>query len=503
MRKEIIALVTVGLLLISSTLISATYGNGTNGFWTSSDYTMVYKGSVTMKFKAQTDFNFGQFDAFEVTIWDANATAPLDYNFINEHIQKTVTVNTAKTEITVTLKSLTIDYTNAVAKGMEAKNYYLKVDVRKNGDTLLGVDNFLATPTQVRWDLTSYDIEGGDGWKPDSAELDYTKSVTLTYEGYIDQFKNIGDFSQHSLGINGLDSTLKSDYFKTTITKINDRSIRITIDSEAIPTIKLYENVVEAKKYDGYIIFHPDLNIPTKYFKVDMDNLPSYSTGTGTDYQAVISALQAEVTAKNATIATLQAQIDSGTTSSTELSELRGLRNTAVSQLFAYGATNDSTNTALSTYLATAVGEAKNWDVLSGLGYTSGSTLYTDFVSYKAQAQNPSCPTTQCNYSNYVAKSQYDSLNTQNTALVTERDNLQTELANATTKTNMYGIYGFLAGALIFGIGAWVLKKPKNGNRPRPPTPQNPEQKLTPHRHKGGVPPESALRKKKQYIGKD
>ncbi len=500
-RISFVALALIALL-VAPMFVGATYGNGTNGYFTSSDYTMAYKGSVTMKFKAQSDFNFGEFDAFEVAIWDANATAPLDYYFVNEHIQKTVTVNTAKTEVTITLKSLVIDYTTAIAKGLKPKNYYLKVDLRKNGDTLLGVDNFSATPTQVRWDMSTFDISGGNGWVPTSAELDYTKSLTMTYEGYADQFKNIGDFSEHTLVINGLDASLKSDYFKTSITKVNDRSIRITIDSEQIPTIKLYEKIIEAKKYDAYVLFDSDLNIPAKWFKVDMDNLPAYTTSTGTgtstDYQAVISALQAEITAKDAQIATLTA--NSGST--TELTELRALRNTAVSQLFTYGATSQSTNGALESYLASAVNDAKNWDQLTGLGYSTGATLLTDFTSYKAQAQNPNCPATQCNYNNYVPKSTYDSLNSQKAVLEGNVSMLQSELANAGKTNYTYAIAGGIIGFLTGAILLWGMR-PKNGDRPRPPVGPPVDQRLKPHRHKGGMPQDSALRKKKSGIGRD
>ena len=507
MKKNIlVALLVAGIILTSAFSTSATFGNGNNGYWTSSDYVLAYKGSVQMKFKMQDDYNFGNFDSFEVVAWDSN-TSPLDYNFVNEHITKTISINSAKTEVTVTLKSLVIGYTDAVANGVEPKSYYLQVDLRKNGDTALGVDTFKATPMQVRWDLSSLDMTGGAGWTPTSPELEYTRSVTVTYEGYIDQFKYIGDFSEHVLVINGLDGELKSDYFKTTVTKINDRSIRVVIDSEQIPTLLLYEKAIEPKKYDAYVLFTPDLNIPIKWFKVDMNSLPQYttttSTGTTTDYPALISALNAEIATLNAQIATLEGQ----TGSTAELSELRALRNTAIAQLFEYGTANDSSNAFISTALATAVNDGKNWKQLGGLGYSTGSALFTDFTTYKAQATNPSC--TPCNYSNYVAKSTYDNvvyeratLTAKNTELVDKNTELTNQVATAKGANYLWGIAGLIIGAV--GMALITARKPKNGNRPRPPVgAPNLEQRLKPHRHKGGVPPEPSQRKKKEYIGRD
>jgi stress response protein SCP2 len=304
--------------------------------------------------------------------------------------------------------------------------------------------------------------------------------------------------------INGLDATLKSDYFKTTVTKVNDRSIRVTIDSEQIPTIKLYEKAIEAKKYDAYIMFHPDLNIPSKTFKVDFDNLPQYTTGTGTgtttDYPALITALQAEITSLNAQIATLQGQ----TGSATELTELRALRNTAIAHLFDYSVTNDSSNAFISSALATAVNDGKNWKQLGGLGYASGSALYTDFTTYKAQSTNPSCPTCPaCNYTGWVTKATNDAVVSERDTFSIKNAELETQIANANNTRNGY-IIGVGLVALIVGlvIGA-KSTGPKNGNRPRPPVGPPTPQGLKPLRHNGGVPPRSVQRKKKEFIGRD
>ena len=510
MKKNIlVALLVAGIILTSAFSASATFGNGSNGFWvTPSDSVLAYKSSLQMKFKMNSDFNFGEFDSFEVRIWDTNATAPLNTDFINSKITKTISTNTAKTEVSFTLKSNTITYDEMVNQGLDPKIYYLMVDLRKNGDTSAGLDNFSATPIRIAWDLTTLNFDTGDGWMGATVpELEYTRAMTVEFEGFEDQFKDINNLSEKcSFAINGLDGALKSDYFKIIITKLNARTIRVTIESEAIPTLQLYEKAVEAKKYSGYILFDSELNIPTKYFKVDLTALPTYTTpsgtGTTTDYPALISALNAEIATLNAQIATLEGQ----TGSTAELSELRSLRNTAIAQLFEYGTTNDSSNTFVGTALATAVNDGKNWKQLGGLGYASGSALFTDFTTYKAQATNPSC--TPCNYTNYVTKSTYDgvvaeraTLTAKNTELVDKNTELTNQVATAKGANYLWGIAGLIIGAV--GMALITARKPKNGNRPRPPVGPPQDQRLKPHRHKGGVPPEPSQRKKKEYIGRD
>jgi hypothetical protein len=175
------------------------------------------------------------------------------------------------------------------------------------------------------------------------------------------------------------------------------------------------------------------------------------------------------------------------------------LRNTAIAQLFEYGTTNDSSNAFISTALATAVNDGKNWKQLGGLGYASGSALFTDFTTYKAQATNPSCtPCTACNYSNYVAKSTHDSVVTERDGYKTKNSELETQIANIKNTRNGY-IIGASLVALIVGlvIGAKSVR-PKNGNRTRPPVGPPQDQRLKPHRHKGGVPPQSVHMKKKE-----
>lgn len=504
MKNKLATGLVLVLLFASVINIGATFGNGVNGFWNvTSDPVLTYKGSVVLKFKATTDYNFGQFDSFEVIVWDTNTT-PLAYTFVNEYTTKTVSINSAKTEITVTLKSLTIPYTVAVENGLEARSYYLNADIRKFGDTALGVDTFKAVPIQVRWDMSAMDLTAGDGWTPTSPELDYTKSLVLTYVGYPDQFKYVSNVIP-ALGINGLDGGLKSDYFKTTYVKVNDRTIRITIDSEQIPTLTLYEKAIEAKKYDGFVIFDSDLNVPMKTFKVDMTGLPTYTTTTGTgtttDYQALITALQAEIAGLNAQITTLEGQ----TGSSTELAELRALKNTLVSQLFTYGVTTTTSNAGVGTTLAEVAGYADQWKKVSGLGYSDGGALYTDFTLFKAQAQNPTCPSTPCNYNNYVPKSTYDSLVAERDGLKADKQKLEGDVLNAKGVNYSWGIAGAVVGFLLGVLILWSLR-PKNGNITRPSNikpiaPQ--ENRLKPHRHKGGVPPQSTHIKKKEFIGRD
>jgi hypothetical protein len=386
--------------------------------------------------------------------------------------------------------------------------------LRKNGDTALAVDTFKATPMQVRWDLSSLDMTGGAGWTPTSPELEYTKSVTVTYEGYIDQFKYIGDFSDHILVINGLDGELKSDYFKTTVTKINDRSIRVAIDSEQIPTLLLYEKAIEPKKYDAYVLFTPDLNIPIKWFKVDMNSLPQYttttSTGTTTDYPALISALNAEIATLNAQIATLEGQAGS----TAELTELRGLKNDIIAWLSGKGsgATSASTNAFILSEIKdqavvdTSNADALNWRTVQlGTGVNDAGTMVSTYSTYK---------TAYADYTKVV--SERNTLQTQKANLEAEKNTLQarvdgfatTEQAYAKLKQNMVNyLVGVGAVLGILGLIAGWKIAPKNEGRPRPQMNGKPvapqEQRLKPHRHRGGVPPTSVHLKKKDTIGRD
>lgn len=495
-RSILLTLILVALVTLPSTM--GVYGNGTNGYWvTTADSVLDYKHSLTLKFKMNTDYNFGQFNSFEAYIVDANTTAPVNPEFLNEHITKNISVNSNKTEVTVTLTSQTIYYTDAIENGLDDKAYYIKVDLKKNGDTVAGVDTFGAIPIRVIWDLNDLDLSQGAGWTPTSPELDYTRSLIMTYEGYEDQFKFISSFDSYAFGINGFDTTLKSDYFKvSSITKLNNRSIRLTFDSEQIPTELLYEKVIEAKKYDAYILFHPDLKIPTKTFKVDMTELPAYSSGTGIDSGTTIAQLQGEITAKNATISalqtqvtTLQAQVGGSTDVQTELTELRGLRNTVVSLAFDYGALNDSTSGALASYLGQMAGDAKKW--------TSDGQLRP------VSCPTTNCPTCQtCNYSSYVAKTTYDGVVAEKTALETQKGEVEDQLKNAVQTRNIYLIGAGLV-ALVLGLFIGYKSAPKNGNRPRPPVGPPVDQRLKPHRHKGGVPPQSTHVKKKELIGRD
>lgn len=509
MKSKLATGLVLALLFASVISVGATFGNGTKGFWNvSSDPILTYKGSVTMKFKATSDFNFGQFDNFEIAIWDSNSTAPLDYNFVNEYITKTISINSAKTEVTITLKSLTVPYTTAVANGLKAKNYYLTADLRKFGDTALGVDAFKAVPISVRWDVSTMDLTPGVEWSPTSPELEYTKSLTVTYEGYIDQFKYTSNV-EPALGINGLDAGLKSDYFKTTYTKVNDRTIRVTIDSEQIPTLLLYEKAVEAKKYDAYILFPPDLNVPMKTFKVDLTSMPQYvDSGTSTtNYAQLVADLQAEIVALNAEITALENQIGTTGDAQTELANLRSLRNDIVAWLSGKGsgATTTSTNAYILAEIQsfsvvdTSNEDALNWRTVQlGTGVNDAGTMVSTYSTYK---------TAYSDYTKVVAER--NSLTTQKANLEAERNTLQarvdgfavTEQAYAKLKQNMVNYLvgvGIAVGLLGIVIG-WKMA-PKNGNRPRPPMPKGEaprEQRLKPHRHKGGVPAQSVHMKKK------
>lgn len=510
MKSKLATGLVLALLFASVIGTGATFGTGANGFWNvTSDPVLTYKGSAVMKFKATGDFNFGQFDSFEIIVWDTNAS-PLNGNFVNEYITKTVTMNTAKTEITVTLKSLTIPYTTAVANGLEAKSYYMNADIRKFGDTALAVDTFGAVPIQVRWDMTMMDLTAGDGWTPTSPELDYTKSLALTYVGFPDQFKYVSNVIP-VLGINGLDASLKSDYFKVTYTKVNDRTIKVTIDSEQIPTLMLYEKAIEAKKYDAYVIFDSDLNVPMKEFKVDMTALPQYTTGTNggttTDYPMLISDLQAEIASLNAQILTLQNQLSTTGDAQTELANLRALKNDIVAWLSGKGsgATTTSTNAYILAEIQsfsvvdTSNEDALNWRTVQlGTGVNDAGTMVSTYSTYK---------TAYSDYTKVVAER--NSLTTQKANLEAEKNTLQarvdgfavTEQAYAKLKQNMVNYLvgvGIAVGLLGIIIG-WKIA-PKNGNRPRPPMPKGEaprEQRLKPHRHKGGVPAQSVHMKKK------
>jgi hypothetical protein len=150
------------------------------------------------------------------------------------------------------------------------------------------------------------------------------------------------------------------------------------------------------------------------------------------------------------------------------------------------------------------VNDGKNWKQLGGLGYASGSALFTDFTTYKAQSTNPSCPTCPaCNYTGYKTKAEYDGVVAEKTTLSTKNSELETQIANANNTRNVY-IIGAGLVALIVGlvIGAKIAR-PKNGNRPRPPAGPPTPQGLKPLRHNGGVPPRSIKQKRKSNIGRD
>jgi len=110
----------------------------------------------------------------------------------------------------------------------------------------------------------------------------------------------------------------------------------------------------------------------------------------------------------------------------------------------------------------------------------------------------PTCPT--CNYAPYT--SQIDTLKNDKATLETQKADLETRLDTAEKSLYTYAIGAGLI-ALILGLILGYKTAPKDGNRPRPPMPTQPQPTLKPHKHKGGVPPQSAHVKKKELIGRE
>lgn len=498
MRKNIlVALLIVGLLGIAPAIVSATAGNGTNGFWQETSPTLTYKGStISLHFKAQTDYNFGAYDSFEVIIGDTNATNPVGSYILNNYIDRTVTINSTKKEVTITLVSKEVPYTVAQQYNLKAKYYNLWLDLRKYGDTSHSVDTFGAEPLIVKWNVSNIDLSVGDGWDKTSPSIAYNGSLTLVYEGYPDQFKNITEFP-YSWDVTGLSQDIKDNYFTVEIAKVNDRQLRVSITSQPVTGFWAWYRGVQPIKYAGRISIW-GAGVPYKDVQVDMTKRPDYTSTVSdpSDTNGIIAQLQNEITAKNATISSLQtqvtalqAQVGTGTDTQTELTELRGLKNTVVSLASDYGATNDSTSGALASYIGQMSSDAKKWTSDGQLRPVSCPTTNC-----------PTCPT--CNYSSYVAKATYDGVVAEKTALETQKVEAEAQLKNAVQTRNIYLIGAGLV-ALVLGLFIGYKSAPKNGNRPRPPVGPPVDQRLKPHRHKGGVPPQSTHVKKKELIGRE